>query len=128
MMLKEWILFYVKDDELEKTVLRQHQTRAAVKVVQRCADPAKRTGLVWHTQGSGKTFTLITAARLILEDSVRFPGSTVLLIVDRNELEGQLRGWVERIIREMRGSGIKIEYATSKARLQELLDADFRRL
>ncbi|MBM3524282.1 MAG: deoxyribonuclease HsdR, partial [Alphaproteobacteria bacterium] len=29
-MLKDWILFYVKDDELEKTILRQHQTRAAV--------------------------------------------------------------------------------------------------
>src|SRR5439155_7431920 len=38
-MLKEWILFYVKDDELRKTVLRQHQTRAVEKVVQRCADP-----------------------------------------------------------------------------------------
>jgi type I restriction enzyme R subunit len=128
MMLKEWILFYIKDDELQKTILRQHQTRAAVKVVNRCADPTKRTGLVWHTQGSGKTFTLITAARLILEDSVRFPGATVLLVVDRNELEGQLQGWVERLVGEMRGGGIKIEYATSKARLQELFDADFRGL
>ncbi len=128
MMLKEWILFYVKDDELQKTILRQHQTRAAVKVVERCADPVKRTGLVWHTQGSGKTFTLITAARLILEDAARFPGATVLLVVDRNELEGQLQGWVERLVGEMRGSGVKIEYANSKARLQELLDADFRGL
>lgn len=66
-LLREWILFYVKDDELQKTILRQHQTRAAVKVVQRCHDPAKRRGLVWHTQGSGKTFTMITAARLLLE-------------------------------------------------------------
>lgn len=128
MMLKEWVLFYMKDDELQKTILRQHQTRAAVKVVERCADPAKRRGLVWHTQGSGKTFTLITAARLILEDTKRFPGATVLLVVDRNELEGQLQGWVERLVGEMRGGGIKIEYATSKARLQELLDADFRGL
>lgn len=128
MMLKEWILFFVKDDELQKTILRQHQTRAAVKVVARCADPAKRTGLVWHTQGSGKTFTLITAARLILEDGARFPGATVLLVVDRNELEGQLQGWVERIVGEMRGGGIKIEYANSKARLQELFDSGFRGL
>src|SRR6266487_1254212 len=37
-MLKEWILFYVKDDELRKTVLRQHQTCAVEKVVKRCAD------------------------------------------------------------------------------------------
>ena len=100
MLLKEWILFFLKDDELQKTILRQHQTRAAVKVVTRCADPVKRTGLIWHTQGSGKTFTLITAARLILENKQKFPGATVMLVVDRNELEGQLSGWVERLVGE----------------------------
>ena len=128
MMLREWVLFYLKDDELQKTVLRQHQTRAAMKVVARCADPSKKTGLVWHTQGSGKTFTLITAARLILEDKRRFPGATVMLVVDRNELEGQLSGWVERMVGEMQGRDIKIAYADSRARLQELLDQDFRGL
>lgn len=127
-MLKEWILFYLKDDELQKTILRQHQTRAAVKVVERCADPTRKTGLVWHTQGSGKTFTLITAARLILEDKKRFPGATVMLVVDRNELEGQLSGWVERLVGEIQGKDIKIEYAYSGAKLQELLDQDFRGL
>lgn len=127
-MLKDWILFYVKDDELQKTILRQHQTRAAVKVVERCADPMKQRGLIWHTQGSGKTFTLITAARLILEDGSRFSGATVLVVVDRNELEGQLSGWVDRLVGEMRGAGVTIAYADSKARLQELLDADFRGL
>lgn len=88
-MLREWILFYVKNDVPEKTVLRQHRTRATLKAVGRCADPSKQTGLVWHTQGSGKTFTLLTAARLILEDREHFPGATVLAIVDRNGLEGQ---------------------------------------
>ncbi len=127
-MLGEWILFFLKDDELQKTVLRQHQTRAAEKVVERCADPKKKTGLVWHTQGSGKTFTLITAARLILEDKERFPGATVMLVVDRNELEGQLSGWVERLVGEVHGRDIKIKYADSRARLQELLDQDFRGL
>lgn len=128
LLLREWILFYVKDDELQKSVLRQHQTRASLKVVERCADPKRKTGLIWHTQGSGKTFTLITAARLILEDTKRFPGATVMLIVDRNELEGQLSGWVERMVGEMRGSQIKIAYADSRAKLQDLLDQDFRGL
>lgn len=127
-MLQEWILFYIKDDELLKTVLRQHQTRAVTKVVDRCADPHKSRGLVWHTQGSGKTFTLITAARLILEDSQRFPGATVLLVVDRNELEGQLSGWVDRMVGEMRKSQVAIAYADSRARLQDLLAGDFRGL
>ena len=128
LMLREWLLFYLKDDELQKTVLRQHQTRAAVKIVERCADPNKGTGLIWHTQGSGKTFTLLTAARLILEDSKRFSGATVMLVVDRNELEGQLSGWVERLLGEMQGRQIKVAYANSRAKLQELLDQDFRGL
>jgi type I restriction enzyme R subunit len=127
-MLREWILFYVKDDELQKSILRQHQTRAALRVVERCADPKKKTGLIWHTQGSGKTFTLITAARLILEDAGRFAGATVMLVIDRTELEGQLKGWVERMVGEMRGNQIRIEYATNRARLQELLDQGFRGL
>jgi type I restriction enzyme R subunit len=127
-MLKEWILFYVKDDELRKTVLRQHQTRAVEKVVQRCADLKKRTGLVWHTQGSGKTFTMITAARLILELKEIFKTPTVLLVVDRNELEGQLTGWVERLLGELSSRDIKIEYACRKDRLRELLGSDFRGL
>src|SRR5436190_14130972 len=127
-MLKEWILFYVKDDELRKTILRQHQTRAVEKVVQRCADAKKSTGLVWHTQGSGKTFTMITTARLILELKEIFKTPTVLLVVDRNELEGQLKGWVERLLGELSSRDIKIEYAWRKDRLRELLGSDFRGL
>jgi type I restriction enzyme, R subunit len=127
-MLKEWILFYIKDDELRKTVLRQHQTRAVEKVVHRCADPKKRTGLVWHTQGSGKTFTMITAARLILELKEIFKTPTVLLIIDRNELEGQLAGWVERLLLQPGSRDIKIEHAYRKDRLRELLGSDFRGL
>jgi type I restriction enzyme R subunit len=64
--LRHWILFYVEDGETRKSVLRQHQRTATDKIVARCEDPAKKRGLVWHTQGSGKTFTLLTAARLIL--------------------------------------------------------------
>jgi len=127
-MLKEWILFYVKDDELKKTILRQHQTRAVEKVIDRCADPGKKTGLIWHTQGSGKTFTMITAARQILANKEVFGKATVILMIDRNELEGQLSGWVERILGELKSHDIKVEPAGSKARLRELLSSDFRGL
>ncbi len=127
-MLKEWILFYIKDDELQKSILRQHQTRAVEKVLGRCEDAQKKTGLVWHTQGSGKTFTMITAARLLLEMKERFAKATVLLVIDRNELEGQLMGWVERLLGELESHDIRIEHANSKARLRELLAADFRGL
>jgi type I restriction enzyme, R subunit len=126
--LQHWILFYVQDSETRKSILRQHQRRAIDAVIGRCADPKKIRGLVWHTQGSGKTFTLLTAARLILEQKERFQNATVILVVDRTELEGQLKGWVERLLGEMQRQDIATERAYSKTRLQELLDADFRGL
>ncbi|CAJ5815797.1 HsdR family type I site-specific deoxyribonuclease [Burkholderia vietnamiensis] len=126
--LQHWILFYVQDGETRKSVLRQHQRRAIDAILDRCADPAKTRGLVWHTQGSGKTFTLLTAARLILENKARFANATVLLVVDRTELEGQLKGWVERLLGEMQQEDIAVARAKNKAELQSLLDADFRGL
>ena len=126
--LQHWILFYVQDGETRKSVLRQHQRHAIDKILARCADPNKTRGLVWHTQGSGKTFTLLTAARQILEDKARFANATVLLVVDRTELEGQLKGWVERLLGEMQQQDIAVRRAGNKAELQALLDADFRGL
>jgi type I restriction enzyme R subunit len=126
--LRHWILFYVQDSETRKSVLRQHQQRAIDAIVSRCADPTKTRGLVWHTQGSGKTFTLLTSARLILEDKDRFKNATVLLVVDRTELEGQLKGWVERLLGEMQKQDIATRRANTKAELQHLLDSDFRGL
>lgn len=126
--LQHWILFYVQDSETRKSILRQHQRRAIDAIVTRCADPTKTRGLVWHTQGSGKTFTLLTAAKLILEQKERFQNGTVILVVDRTELEGQLKGWVERVLGEMQNQDIAIKRANTKAELQQLLDADFRGL
>ena len=126
--LQHWILFYVQDGETRKSILRQHQRRAIDAILTRCGDPSKSRGLVWHTQGSGKTFTLLTAARLILEDKARFANATVILVVDRTELEGQLKGWVERLLGEMQQQDIAVKRADTKAELQSLLDADFRGL
>ncbi len=126
--LKHWILFYVEDGETRKSVLRQHQRIAIDKIVERCEDPAKLRGLVWHTQGSGKTFTLLTAARLILEQKDRFRNATVILIVDRTELEGQLKGWVDKLLGEMQQQDIPVWRASSKAEVQDLLRTDKRGL
>ncbi|HLF95301.1 MAG TPA: HsdR family type I site-specific deoxyribonuclease, partial [Planctomycetota bacterium] len=119
-LLGDWIVFFKRDDELRKIVLRQHQTRAVEKVVERAFDPEKRRGLVWHTQGAGKTFTMIVAAEQILAQPA-FEKPTVLMLVDRNELEGQL-------FANLKAYGLPYEQATSKARLRELLRADYRGL
>ena len=124
-MIKNWVLFYMKENEWQKTILRQHQTRAVEKAIKRCQEPSKKRGLIWHTQGSGKTFTMISLARLILEAD---KSATALIIVDRNELEGQLELWINRIVGELKNSGILIQRAESKKDLQKILKSDFRGL
>ncbi|GAB6184463.1 type I restriction endonuclease [Thermodesulfovibrio hydrogeniphilus] len=84
-----YILFTRQDDELKKVVLRPHQMRAIGKIVDRASDKIKKRGLIWHTQGSGKTYTMIVTAKEILEDSA-FKNPTVIMLADRNELESQL--------------------------------------
>ncbi len=126
--LRDWILFYVEDGETRKSVLRQHQRRAVDRIVERCAAPAKRRGLIWHTQGSGKTFTLLTAARLILERKDDFHTPTVIVVVDRTDLEGQLGGWVERLLGEMQQQDIPVWRAHSRDALRDLLTTDRRGL
>ncbi len=126
--LRDWILFYVEDGETRKSVLRQHQRRAVDRILARCAETGKKRGLIWHTQGSGKTFTLLTAARLILEQKPRFRNPTVVVVVDRVELEGQLKGWVERLLGEMQQKDIPVWRAESKNELRDFFKTDHRGL
>lgn len=87
--LKDFILFAEKEEELQKYILRQHQTEAVDKVVARALDSKRRRGLVWHTQGSGKTYTMIKAAELLFK-AAEAQKPTILLMIDRNELEDQM--------------------------------------
>jgi type I restriction enzyme R subunit len=120
-LLTEYILFTRKDDELTKNILRPHQMSGVELVVDRAADPTKKHGLIWHTQGSGKTYTMITAARMILENPL-FDNPTVIMLVDRNELETQLFGNLE-------STGMKqAEVARTKDHLKDLLLSDYRGL
>lgn len=125
--LEQWILFYVKDGETKKTVLREHQRGAIDRILARCADPDRHRGLIWHSTGSGKTFTLLSAARLLLTDA-GFGKATVVVVVDRIDLEGQISGWIERLLGEMQALDIATAKAGSGEHLQELLDSDFRGL
>ncbi|QEF93684.1 type I restriction endonuclease subunit R [Methanothermobacter sp. KEPCO-1] len=119
-VLTDFILFTRQDDELKKVVLRPHQMRAVNKLVER-AKSEKRRGLVWHTQGSGKTYTMILTAKKILENPI-FENPTVIMLVDRNELETQLFGNLAAVGFE------GIEVAKNKKHLRQLLSEDRRGL
>ena len=71
---------------------------------------------------------MLTAARLVLEAKEEFGNSTVVVVVDRTELEGQLAGWVERLLGEMQQQDISVWRAGSKEQLRELLATDRRGL
>jgi type I restriction enzyme R subunit len=117
--LKDYIVFAEKDEELNKFILRQHQTRAVEKVLERAHDPKKSRGLIWHTQGSGKTFTMIKAAeRLFKAPESEKP--TLLLMIDRNELEDQM-------LKNLKALGLDAaRQALTIKDLTDILKSDYR--
>ncbi len=120
-LLRDYVVFVTENDELTKKILRQHQTRAVEKVVQRISESAKRRGLIWHTQGSGKTLTMLMVATKLLRESPGAEKPTVLMLIDRNALEGQLH---KNII----GYGLSAKVAESKKDLRDILTTDYRGL
>ena len=121
-VVKEYVVFLTKDDALSKVILRQHQMRAVEKAVTRAQDPAKRRALVWHTQGSGKTLTLITIAAKLLRGTIGGEKPTVLVLLDRKELESQT-------VQNLNAYGIHHAVVTeSKRHVQDLLRQDYRGL
>ena len=117
--LKDYIVFAEKDEELNKYILHQHQTGAVEASVERALAPDRTRGLVWHTQGSGKTFTMIKAAELLFR-APKADKPTVILMIDRNELEDQM-------LKNLAALGLgNLEHAGSIARLNRLLRADYR--
>lgn len=118
-ILTEFILFTFQDDQLNKIILRPHQMRAVNKLIERGADSTKNRALVWHTQGSGKTFTMITVAEKFIQQP-QFEHPTVILLVDRNELESQLFNNLESVGKE------NFQQADSKKHLRQLLKDDYR--
>ena len=125
--LQHWILFYVKTARPRNpccgSISAERSTRSSSVVpigeAARAHMAHARIGQDLHSAHGG---------RLILEEKARFHNATVILVVDRTELEGQLKGWVERLLGEMQELDIATERANSKAKLQSLLDADFRGL
>lgn len=118
-VLKDFILFAEKEEELQKIILRQHQTAAVDKVVARALDQTLARGLVWHTQGSGKTYTMIKAAELLFK-APQAEKPTILLMIDRNELEDQM-------LKNLAAVGLgNVAHAGRITELNRLLKQDYR--
>lgn len=97
--LLDFLRFFVlfeDDGGLVKKIAGYHQfhaVRAAIAQVVTASRPggSRKGGVVWHTQGSGKSISMTCfAARVMREAAMENP--TIVVITDRNDLDGQLFG------------------------------------
>ena len=96
-----------------------HAVNVAVDSTIRAAGEGgdKRVGVVWHTQGSGKSLTMaFYAGRIVLHPAMENP--TLVVITDRNDLDDQLYGTFARCHELLRQHPVQAE---SRAHLRELL-------
>lgn len=104
------------DGKRVKVVCRYQQYRAARRIVERLRvgkTPEERSGVVWHTQGSGKSLTMVFLARM-LRASADLQDYKIILVNDRADLETQLA-------RTARLIGGKVNVIASTANLREHL-------
>ena len=77
----------------------------------------RRAGVVWHTQGSGKSFSMLFyAARVVREPAMRNP--TIVVLTDRNDLDDQLFGQFQRCYEQLNQMPVQ---ARDREHLRELL-------
>jgi type I restriction enzyme, R subunit len=94
--LQHFVVFETKKGKTIKKVARYQQFEAVNDIVDRTlglvgkpTTPQDRTGLIWHTQGSGKSLTMVFAAYK-LRRQVALKNPTVLIVVDRRDLKTQI--------------------------------------
>jgi len=107
---------------LTKKLAGYHQFHAVLGAVQATVDASRpgghrRCGVVWHTQGSGKSLTMaFYAGRIVLHPAMENP--TLVVITDRNDLDDQLFGTFARCHELLRQNPVQ---ARDRAHLRELL-------
>ena len=107
------------DGKRIKVVSRYQQYRAASKIIARLREnetPEDRSGVVWHTQGSGKSLTMVFVGRM-LRANEDFEDFKLVLVNDRLDLERQLSRTAKLI-------GGKVNVISNTAELREHLSTE----
>ncbi|HHH28451.1 MAG TPA: HsdR family type I site-specific deoxyribonuclease, partial [Polyangiaceae bacterium] len=94
--LQHFVVFETRKGKTTKKIARYQQFEAVNEIVDRTVSLAgkpalsqDRTGLIWHTQGSGKSLTMIFAGQKLRRHPA-LDNPTVLIVVDRRDLKTQL--------------------------------------
>jgi type I restriction enzyme, R subunit len=92
--LQHFIVFEKNEKELKKKIAGYHQFHAVNIAIEKTIEATrpkgnKRCGVVWHTQGSGKSLTMVFyTGKLVLEPKMENP--TIVVLTDRIDLDQQL--------------------------------------
>lgn len=90
-ILKHFMVFERTEGKIIKKVARYQQLRAANKIADRVINSDLKQGVIWHTQGSGKSLTMLYTA-FKLRQSKKLNDPTVYIVVDRKDLREQIGG------------------------------------
>jgi len=124
-LVENFILFAETKGGMQKLVAKNHQylgVNNAIAEVQSIKENQGRLGVFWHTQGSGKSYSMVFFSQKVLR---KLQGNwTFLIVTDRQELDAQ-------IYKNFAGCGIVTEeekriHAQSGEHLKELLREDHR--
>jgi type I restriction enzyme R subunit len=115
--LLEMIFNFILFDNGQKKIARYQQYFAIKKSMHRIKNienGRRKGGVIWHTQGSGKSLTMVMLAQAIaMEPSIRNP--KIVLVTDRTDLDNQITG-------TFRKCGKSVDNANTGQRLVELLE------
>lgn len=90
-IVKNFLVFERTEGQVIKKVARYQQLRAANKIVDRVTESDLKQGVIWHTQGSGKSLTMLYTANK-LRNTPKLNDPTVYIVVDRKDLREQMGG------------------------------------
>ena len=97
-ILRDYVVYEPERGRLVKKLPRYQQyraVRAAMTRIQSGRKPEERGGVVWHTQGSGKSLTMLWLATKIRREP-RLTGATIVVVTDRIQLDRQIANTFER--------------------------------
>lgn len=107
-LIKDFIIF-----EAGKKKICRYQQYFAVKAMLERIKHDKKGGVVWHTQGSGKSITMVYITKKLMEDK-EIQNSQVVIVTDRVDLDKQIHKTFNRI-------GVEAARATTGNNLTDLI-------
>ena len=97
-ILRDYVVYEPEHGRVVKKQPRYQQYRAVNKAVRRILAgrrPSERGGVVWHTQGSGKSLTMLWLATKLRRER-RLTEATIVTVTDRTQLDDQIAGTFAR--------------------------------